>query len=49
MSIVFLFRFLQLNADAIPGASLTYDFLMTWALFAIADALWVRALIHKEV
>ena len=42
MSLVFLLAFLFDAAAEKPFDSVTYEYMTTWALFAIADALWFR-------
>ena len=42
MSLVFLLAFLFDAARGKPFDAVTYEYMTTWALFAIADALWFR-------
>lgn len=42
MSLVFLLAFLFDAAAERPFESLSYEYMVVWALFAIADALWFR-------
>jgi hypothetical protein len=42
MSLIFLIGCLGIYFGAIPEYELTVEYLVVWALFAIADALWVR-------
>ena len=42
MSLVCLTAFLMAAADKLPSEELTDEFFIIWALFAIADALWLR-------
>lgn len=43
MSFILLYGFIQMYADKIPREHLSSEYLIIWALFAIADALWIRA------
>ena len=42
MSLIFFFGFVLVLLGAAPGEDLYPEYYATWALFAIADALWVR-------
>jgi hypothetical protein len=42
MSLVFLLAFLFDAAKGNSFDSVTYEYMVVWALFAIADALWFR-------
>lgn len=42
MSLIMLIGFLMMYAGKLPSSDLTYEYLAIWALFAIADALWIR-------
>ena len=42
MSLIFLIGCLMMFADKIPQDNLTGEYLVVWALFAIADALWIK-------
>lgn len=44
MSIVFLMAFLFDAARGKPFDAFSYEYMVSWALFAIADALWVKGL-----
>ena len=47
MSLVFLLAFLFDAAEEVPFENLTFEYMVAWALFAIADALWVRTTLKK--
>lgn len=47
MSLIFLLAFLVDAAAEEPFEALTYEYMVAWALFAIADALWVRTTLKK--
>ena len=42
MSLIFLIGFLLTMAGKIPTEEFTSECFIVWALFSIADALWVR-------
>lgn len=42
MSLILLLGFLMMYTEKIPREELTYEYLVVWALFSIADALWVK-------
>ena len=42
MSLIFLLAFLFDSASGKPFDSFAYEYMLVWALFAIADALWFR-------
>ena len=42
MSLTLLIGFLMMYAEKIPREELSFEYLVVWALFSIADALWVR-------
>lgn len=42
MSLVFLVAFIMILSGKLPAEELTNEFFYIWALFSIADALWVR-------
>ena len=42
MSFLFLAAFLAMVQDKIPADEMTTEFFIIWALFSIADALWIR-------
>lgn len=42
MSVVYLVGFLAALTGRMPSAWFTEDCFIVWALFSIADALWVR-------
>ena len=42
MSFIFFFGFVCTLFGAAPGEDLYPEYYAVWALFAIADALWVR-------
>lgn len=48
MSLVFLLAFLFDAAEEVPLESITPEFFIAWALFAIADALWFGNLFGKR-
>lgn len=43
MSFILLVGFLMMYTEKIPREELSFEYLVVWALFAIADALWVRS------
>lgn len=42
MSLLFLIGFVMVTCGKIPTEEFDTEYLVIWALFAIADALWVR-------
>lgn len=42
MSLVFLVNFIMVLLDKIPAENMTNEYFYMWALFSIADALWVK-------
>jgi hypothetical protein len=47
MSLVFLGAFIMVVAGKMSAESFTTDVFIVWALFSIADALWVKTLCKK--
>jgi hypothetical protein len=47
MSLIFLLAVLFDAAEEVPLESITPEFFIAWALFAIADAQWVRVLFNR--